>query len=50
MFLVSNGDGVGIGGEGVGDVAVAVLGLPPQPATRKPTAIAAKRDLSILKL
>jgi hypothetical protein len=50
MFLVSNGDGVGIGGEGVGDLAVAALGLPPHAAMRKPAAIAARRDLSILKL
>ena len=49
MFLVSSGDGVGIG-EGVGEVAVAVLGLPPHATTRKPTAITARRDLSILKV
>jgi hypothetical protein len=50
MFFVSSGDGVGSGGEGVGEVAVAVLGLPPHATRRKPTAIAARRDLSILKL
>jgi len=50
MSLVSSGDGVGIGGDGVGDVAVAVLGLPPHATTRKPNAIAASRDLSIFKV
>jgi len=47
MFFVSVGAGVG-SGEGVGTTAV--LGLPPHAATRKPTAIAVRKDLLILKV
>src|SRR5487761_165930 len=46
MLLVSVGDGDGSGGEGVGTTAA---GLLPQATTRRPTAIAATMDLSILK-
>jgi hypothetical protein len=50
MFLVLAGDGVG-SGDGVGDGAVAVvLGLLPHATTRRPAAIAASKDLSILKV
>jgi len=48
MFLVLVGDGVGIGGDGVGTVAVP--GLLPHAITRRPAAIAARNDLSILKV
>jgi len=55
MFVVSVGDGIGDGdgsgdGDGDGEVTVAVLGLLPHATTRKPTAIAARNDLSILKV
>jgi hypothetical protein len=53
MFAVSVGDGIGDGdgsGDGDGEVTVAVLGLLPHATTRKPTAIAARNDLSILKV
>jgi hypothetical protein len=49
MFLVSVGEGVG-NGDGVGVGAVAVLGLLPHATTRRPTASAARSDLSILKV
>jgi hypothetical protein len=49
MFLVSVTEGVG-SGDKVGVGAVAVLGLPPHATTRRPTAIAAGNDLSILKV
>jgi hypothetical protein len=49
MFFVSVVDGVG-SGDGVGDATVAVPGLLPHATTRKPTAIAARTDLSILKV
>jgi hypothetical protein len=51
---VSAGDGVGsddgVGVETVGVEAVAVLGLLPHATTRRPAAIAATKDLSILKV
>jgi hypothetical protein len=48
IFLVSVGDGVG-SGDGVGVGTVAVPGLLPHATKRKPMAIAARNDLSILK-
>jgi hypothetical protein len=48
MFVVSTEDGVG-SDDGVGVGTVAVPGLLPHATTRKPTAIAARTDLSILK-
>ena len=48
MFLVSVAAGVG-SGDGVGDVALA-LGLPPHATTSRPAAMAARNDLSILKV
>jgi hypothetical protein len=46
MFFVSVADGLG-SGDGV---TAAVLGLLPHATTRMPTAIAARKDLSILKV
>jgi hypothetical protein len=49
MFLVSVGAGVG-SGDGVGVGTVAVVGLPPHATTRRLTASAASKGLSILKV
>jgi hypothetical protein len=49
MFLVSVGAGVGIGGDGVGTLAVPEL-PPPHATRRKPAAIAAKNDLEVLMI